>query len=335
MTTERHPEAAASERPPASLESVDSSLKAIEGVLLDAVASDFPFVSVLAQHLIRAGGKRLRAAITFLSAGFGPHASTRSADVLKLASAIELTHLATLHHDDVIDEADTRRSVLSVNAKWTNTLAVLSGDYLFARSSELAAQVGGEVPEKLAATIAALCEGQVREIEWLNRLDRTPSDCLRVAELKTARLVSAAAYLGARVGGCDLATARALETYGTAFGMAFQTVDDLLDFLGDDSKTGKSAGTDLRAGVYTLPLIHAIEQRGEIADLVRENGDLSRVVAVLHETGSFNHARAVAERYAAEAVQALSALPPTRERDELASLVEQFVVKRIPVSPAA
>jgi heptaprenyl diphosphate synthase len=324
---------ARSEGPP-PLALVEAQLRTAETYLLDAVASELPFVSVLAQHLLRAGGKRLRVALTFLGAGFGDRDPSRTADVQKLAAAIELTHLATLHHDDIIDEADTRRGVPSVNANWTNTLAVLSGDYLFAKSSQMAAEVGGEVPGVLAATIAALCEGQIKEIEWAFRLDRSPEDYLHVIERKTARLLSAAAYLGARVGGAVLPVANTLEQFGTAFGIAFQVADDLLDFLGDEMETGKPAGTDLKEGVYTLPLLHAIGQRSEVAELVRSDGDLSGVVQALHETGSFRYARSVAERYASDAREAARLLPDVPERKALETLVD-FVLRRMPVSSAA
>src|SRR3972149_8111339 len=166
MTTDGHAQRGRSEGPPAPLAVVEPQLQATEAYLLDVAASDFPFVSVLAQHLLRAGGKRLRVALAFLAAAFGDGDRARSDDVRKLAAAIELTHLATLHHDDLIDEADTRRGAPSVNSNWTNTLAVLSGDYLFAKSSQLAAEVGGEVPVVLAAAIALAFQGPIKDNGW-------------------------------------------------------------------------------------------------------------------------------------------------------------------------
>jgi len=320
------------ERTPAPLKIVERQLLETEGYLLDVVTSDFPFVSVLAQHLLKAGGKRLRPALAFLGAGFGDRDPSREENVRKLAAALELTQLATLQHDDIIDEADSRHGVPAVNANWTNTLAVLSGDYLFAKSSLLAAEVGGEVPRELAATIAALCEGQIKEIESAYQIDRTPEQYLEVIERKTARLFAASAYLGARVGGADVATARACERFATSFGIAFQLVDDLLDFLGDERKLGKPVGTDIKEGVYTLPVLHAAARHDGLPDLVK--GDVPQLVQVLHETGSFVYAREEAERYAADALDAARSLPPCAEREALESLVA-FVVERIPVSSAA
>jgi heptaprenyl diphosphate synthase len=323
------------EGPPPAVQLVERQLLATEGYLLEVVTSDFPFVSVLAQHLLRAGGKRLRVALTFVASGFGDRDPAREDDVRKLAAAIELTHLATLQHDDIIDEADTRHGVPAVNKNWTNTLAVLSGDYLFAKASLLAAEVGGECPKVLAQTIAALCEGQIGEIENAFQTERAPADYLAVIERKTARLFSASTYLGARVGGADVETARLLEKYAIDFGMAFQLVDDLLDFLGDEKKLGKPIGTDVKEGVYSLPLLHALgERREEVAKLVKDTGDLSRLIEVLHEAGSFVYAREAAEKYAKDASDAAAALPDLPERAALSQLVD-FVVERIPVSSAA
>jgi len=329
-----NPPRSSTESPPALLKIVEPQLLATEGYLLEVVTSDFPFVSVLAQHLVRAGGKRLRVALTFLASRFGDRDAEREEDVRKLAAAIELTHLATLHHDDIIDEADKRHGVPSVNANWTNTLAVLSGDYLFAKSSQLAAEVGGEVPRALAETIAALCEGQIKEIEAAFRTDRSPEEYLKVIERKTARLLSAASYLGARVGGADVPLAEQLRTYATDFGMAYQLVDDLLDLLGDEGVIGKPVGTDIKEGVYTLPLLHGMEHRADVAEMVTSRSDLGSLVKVLHETGSFGYARGVAEEYAEKAMDSVMALPECSERDCLEALVE-FVVARIPVSSAA
>jgi heptaprenyl diphosphate synthase len=317
---------------PKPLKVVERQLLATEGYLLDVVTSDFPFVSVLAQHLLKAGGKRIRVALTFLAAAFGDGDPSHEENIRKLAAALELTHVATLQHDDIIDEAESRHGVPSVNANWTNTLAVLSGDYLFAKSSMLAAEVGGEVPRELAVTIAALCEGQIKEIEAAWKIDRAPEQYLEVIERKTARLFAASAYLGARVGGADVEVARTCERFATCFGMAFQLADDLLDFLGDERKLGKPVGTDLKEGVYTLPVLHAAQKRDGLNELVK--GDVSRLLEVLHEAGSFVYAREVAERYAAEALDAARSLRQCPERDAMEQLVA-FVVERIPVSSAA
>lgn len=330
--TEHSDAAPRSEGPPKPLDIVQEHLLDTEDFMMKSVESEFPFVSLLSQHLLRAGGKRLRVALTWIAAGFG--GTSNAENVRKLAAAIELTHMATLHHDDIIDEADTRRGSPSVNANWTNTLAVLSGDYLFAKSSQLAAEVGGVVPLLLAKTIAALCEGQVKEIEATFKTDRSPEQYLEVIELKTARLLSAAAYLGATVAGADESTAQALEDYSKAFGIAFQVADDLLDFLGDAAETGKPLGTDLKEGVYTLPLLHAIQQRPELAELVKEDDALDRVISTMDELGSFAYARNVATKYADEARAALDDLPDIPEKRSLLSLVD-YVIARMSVASAA
>jgi heptaprenyl diphosphate synthase len=273
--------------------------------------------------------------MTFLSAGFGDRDPGHEENIRKLAAAIELTHVATLQHDDIIDEADTRHGVPSVNANWTNTIAVLSGDYLFAKSSQLAAEVGGEVPWVLASTIAALCEGQVKEIEAAFQTEREPEKYLEVIERKTARLFSSAAYLGARVGGADMEIAKKCEAYATSFGICFQLVDDLLDFLGDERKIGKPVGTDLKEGVYTLPVLHALGERNdEIAALVKDEDGVPKLIEQLHSLGSFKYANTVARQHATEAIEIARSLADVPEREALESLVE-FVVERIPASAAA
>jgi heptaprenyl diphosphate synthase len=198
----------------------------------------------------------------------------------------------------------------------------------------LAAEVGGEVPYVLAKTIAALCEGQIKEIEAAYQVPREPQAYLDVIERKTARLFASAAYLGARVGNADMETSLKLERYGIAMGMVFQLVDDLLDFLGDERKLGKPVGTDLKEGVYTLPLLHAMGERSEVADLVKKPDELPRILEVLRETGSFRYARSETMRYADEAVSIARSLADVPEREALEALID-FVIERIPETAAA
>lgn len=319
------------ERPPDLLSSVSEELLSTEGYLLEVVTSEFPFVSVLAQHLLKAGGKRLRVALAWLGSSFGHPTAT---DIRKVAAAIELAHLATLHHDDVIDEADTRRGVPAVNSVWTNTLAIMSGDYLFARSSQLAAEVGGEVPKVLADAISALCEGQVLEIESKFDKQRSVESYLAVIERKTARLLSAAGYLGAQVSGADQKTCDAMKRFGLSFGIAFQVADDLIDFVGDPKETGKRVGTDLKEGVYTLPVIHAMRNDPAVAELVSDPDALERIVELMHSEGSFVHAQTLVSKHADDAVETLNDLPDGTSKDTLRSLVS-YVLERSRIDSAA
>ena len=176
--------------------------------------------------------------------------------------SVELVHLGSLYHDDVMDEADTRRSVESVNARWGNLQAILAGDFLLARASEIAASLGTEVAGLLAATIGRLCEGQIGELRRTYNAARTEAEYLESIDGKTASLFSTAARIGALVGGLDRPDVEALTSFGHAFGMAFQIVDDVLDLTATEAQLGKPAGHDLVEGVYTLPVIRTLAAGG-------------------------------------------------------------------------
>ena len=219
-----------------------------------AGASSHPLVSEACLHLIKAGGKRVRPTLVLLSSHAGEvrgHATDLS------AAAVELVHLATLYHDDVMDETETRRGVPTAHSKWGTEVAVLAGDYLFACGCGLGADAGGEVPGILARAIAQVCEGQIVETASLNDPRRPVDDYIRTISLKTAALFRASCELGAATSGTSPVERSALVTYGERLGLAFQVVDDVLDLLGDPSVIGKQPGTDLKAGVFTAPVLLA------------------------------------------------------------------------------
>jgi heptaprenyl diphosphate synthase len=235
----------------------------VEAVLVDAAASDaHPLVSEAALHLIRAGGKRVRPALVLLSACAGKP-GLRESDLS--AAAIELVHIATLYHDDVIDETETRRGVPSAHSRWGVEVAVLAGDYLFARGCALGADAGGEVPAILANAIGRVCEGQIMETAVLNDPARTIDHYLAVIERKTAALFEAGCDLGAATSGVEAEDRKALVEYGRNLGLAFQIVDDVLDLVGDPKLTGKEPGSDLREGVFTLPVLHSARREPKLA----------------------------------------------------------------------
>src|SRR2546430_2534947 len=207
-------------------EYVAGDLERIEGVLTEASTAGTPFLTETAAYLTKAGGKRLRPALVALASrlwsGCGPRADAT-------AAAIELTHLATLYHDDVIDEADVRRGVPTANDKWGNTVAILVGDFLFALASSIAADVGGEVPRVLADAIARVVQGQVRELEHLYDCRRPVEHYYATVDDKTGALLEASSRLGAVLGGCPEDQAEPLRLFGAAFGMGFPIADALLD----------------------------------------------------------------------------------------------------------
>lgn len=312
----------------AALELVAEDLERVERLIEDASRASTGFLTDAATHLTKAGGKRLRPALLLLSSrlGSGPNRS-----VYLIAAAVELTHMATLYHDDVIDDADLRRGVPSANEKWGNTVAILSGDYLFARASVLAAEVGGEIPRLLARSIAEVIQGQVRELEASFDTRRTQEHYLATIKGKTASLLEATTRVGAVLGDCESGVVDALAEFGLSFGYAFQIADDLLDLAATREDLGKPPGTDLRDGVYTLPVILALSSNGSLASRLAPNPDVKEVLDDVTSTGAFGKALAMAEEYAERAMTALARVPAGPARDALERLT-RLIVERVPTT---
>jgi len=242
------------------LPGLEGDLGAVEGALRASVASEDAFLTQVAGHLIPAGGKRLRPALALASAAAGGAGTT--AEVVQGAVSVELVHLGSLYHDDVMDEGTSRRGVETVNARWGNLVAILAGDFLLAKASEIAASLGTEVAGLLARTIGRLCQGQVGELRTAFDPGRTRPDYLAAIAGKTASLMAASCRVGALTARLPGPAVEALTAFGEAFGMAFQIRDDVLDVTGTDQSLGKSAGQDLVQGVYTLPVILALADPG-------------------------------------------------------------------------
>ena len=237
-------------------------LSRVETELRSAVVAEDPFLTEIASHLINAGGKRVRPAFAVTSAATATaRMAPASPDVVLGAVSVELVHLGSLYHDDVIDDASTRRTVDTVNARWGNLKAILAGDYLLARASEIAAALGTEVAGLLAATIARLCEGQMLELQSTFDPTRAEETYLASINGKTASLLSTACRIGGIVGDLERPVIDQLTRFGHSYGMAFQIVDDILDVVATDEELGKPAGNDLVQGVYTLPVIRVLARR--------------------------------------------------------------------------
>jgi heptaprenyl diphosphate synthase len=275
-----------------ALELVTADLERVERTLLESSSAATLFLTDAATYLSKAGGKRLRPALVELSSHLGSGPDLR---VDMTAAALEMTHLATLYHDDVIAEAEARRGEPTANGKWGNTVAILVGDYLFARASSLAADVGGEVPRVLADAIARVVQGQVRELEYGYDARRPTEHYFSTIQDKTASLFEASARLGASVGGCPSQVSELLGLFGFAFGLAFQVADDLLDLAASQDDLGKPPGTDLRVGVYTLPVLLAVECEPTLAqELGTPDPDVDHVRSIIWKTGAFDRAVDVA-----------------------------------------
>jgi len=281
----------------------------VEEALRSAVRTGDPFLTDVASHLIGAGGKRIRPALA-LCAGYAAGADGPvSDDVVTGAVAVELVHLGSLYHDDVIDEASTRRGVESVNHRWSNIVAILAGDFLLARASALAASLGVEVAGILAATIGELCQGQVLELQRLYDVNRDEAAYFGSIDGKTASLMASACRIGAIVAGLDRPSIEALSAFGRHVGMVFQIVDDVLDLTASDEELGKPSGLDLAEGIYTLPVIYALRSSPELRGLLGRPLDPDGVAqgrALTCADGAVTNALAVAEEHAARAALALA-----------------------------
>jgi len=227
----------------------------VEKALYGHVQSRFPFVTKAASHLLDAGGKRFRPLLVLLAAEAGEHPNVD--DVVTAACVVEITHVGSLYHDDVMDEADLRRGSESANARWDNLVAILTGDFLFAKSSELTALLGAEAVRIQAETFTRLVEGQILETVEPGPDEDPLEHYLEVVAGKTGSLIATSARYGARFGGATPEVEQALAAYGEIVGSAFQLSDDIIDVAADSTESGKTPGTDLREGVPTLPVLMA------------------------------------------------------------------------------
>ncbi|MEW1718497.1 polyprenyl synthetase family protein [Streptomyces sp. NPDC093109] len=313
---------------------VQTGLAAVEAGLLDATKSDVPFITEAAQHLVRAGGKRFRPLLVMLASQFGdPYAP----GVVPAAVVVELTHLATLYHDDVMDEADVRRGVPSANTRWDNSVAVLTGDFLFARASHILSDLGPEAVRVQAEAFERLVTGQILETVG-PRDGRDPVDhYLDVIGGKTGSLIAVSGRFGAMTSGADESVVDILTQYGERLGVAFQLADDVLDIASDSHESGKTPGTDLREGIPTLPVLllraqAAAHGRAEDLELVELlDGDLAddallaEALKRLRVHPALEQARRDTVRYAEAARATLAPLPEGYAKSALVELCDAVV----------
>ena len=309
---------------------IREELAEVERTFAREVASYFPYVQSLVDRAISFGGKRLRPVLVLTSAracgGICP-------EHIGLAAAIEMIHTATLVHDDVLDEAVTRRHARTINDEWGLEASVLLGDYLFSHAYHLAACAGSSLACRLIGRATnAVCEGEMIQGHERGNFELDEAAYLAIIRGKTAELTAVACRLGAVFAGADGATADALEGYGRDLGVAFQIADDLLDYLGDESSAGKTLGTDLLKQKLTLPVIRLLAatpepELGRIKNLLRHptaEGRLELVVA-MEAAGSLVSARRCAEDFARSAVARLDVLPRSEARDVLTALTRHVL----------
>ena len=311
-----------------------STLGAIEERLHAAVNSDDPLVAEAARHLVDAGGKRFRPLLTAIAAQFG---TGGVAEVVLSATVVELTHLATLYHDDVMDEALVRRGAPSANSRWGNSIAILVGDFLFACAADIAAELGPEAVKIQAHTFSRLVHGQIAETVGPRDADPV-GHYLHVIAAKTGSLIATSARFGAMFGGLAQAQVEALARYGETMGIAFQLSDDLLDIASESVQSGKTPGTDLREGVPTLPVLYALAGDESDPDAVRLRKILAagpvtddelhaEALALLRDSAALGRSRETVRAYAERARAELAPLPAVPARRALESLCD-FIVDR-------
>ncbi|CAN5729817.1 polyprenyl synthetase family protein [soil metagenome] len=302
------------DNPLLALPHVETDRLRVEEELRLAVQAPTAAMTEMAGHLIGAGGKRVRPLFAVAAAACGADADgPASVEVVRGGVSVELVHLGSLYHDDVIDEATTRRGVESVNSRWGNLKAILAGDFLLAKASEIAASLGVEVAGLLAATIGRLCEGEVQELQDAYQVTRTEAAYLSSIEGKTASLLSSACRIGAIVADLPRPEIDRLTQFGLAYGMAFQIVDDILDVVATDEQLGKPAGHDLVEGAYNLPVLRALAgpsgpELGELLGTPIQGEAWERARTLVRESSAIDESVDVAGEYVQKAVDLLAPL---------------------------
>ena len=310
-------------------QSVGDRLMSIEDRLGASAFGDTPFVTEVATHIINAGGKRFRPLLVVLASQL--YAGADQDAVERAAMVVELTHVASLYHDDVMDEADLRRGAESANHRWSNSVAIMIGDFLFARASSIVATLGVDYVALQAETFARLVQGQIAETRGPSGDDDPVAHYLQVVADKTGSLIAASAVFGGMVCGASEPVLRALAAFGEEIGVVFQLSDDIIDIASDS--TGKTPGTDLREGVWTLPTL-LVKAAADPADTrlreligrrITDADKLAEALELMRAHPALATARAEVDRRAQLAKELLSQLPESAARDALYELCDQVV----------
>jgi len=318
---------------PPSYSLIADDMKAVDAVIRARLHSDVVLVRQVAEYIIAAGGKRLRPALLLLSAGAVGYRGTHHHE---LAAVVEFIHTATLLHDDVVDESDLRRGRDTANALFGNAASVLVGDFLYSRAFQMMVSVGSmRIMEVLADATNVIAEGEVLQLMNCHNADIDVPSYLQVIRYKTAKLFEAATRLGGILGGVAGEVEDGMARYGMHLGTAFQLIDDVLDYSGDEAETGKHLGDDLAEGKPTLPLIHVMrngtpEQAACVRHAIESGGrdSFPQVLAAVRASGALDVARQHAQSEAERAIAALASLPPSKFKDSLLELVAFAVARR-------
>ena len=306
-----------------------AGLDKVEALLSSHIQGDYPLLIETSRHLVEAGGKRFRPLITLLASHFGKGQSNQ---VIAAAVVCELTHVATLYHDDVMDEAKLRRGVSSANSRWSNTVAILTGDYLFSKASDLLADLGPEAVRLQAKTFERLVIGQIQETQGAKSGDDALKHYLQVISDKTGSLIATSARFGAMLSGADREIVETLTKFGEKIGIAFQLADDVIDISSDASQSGKVPGTDLKEGIPTLVTLQIIssnlEEDKELKQLLQSplpEEKIADVLIKLRQHRALKDAKSYLHNLSLEAKQLLQPLPAIPARSALESLCDAVI----------
>lgn len=312
---------------------VAEDFAALDRTILAQLSSRVPLVESIASYIIESGGKRLRPLLVLLAARALGYQGSKH---INLATLIEFMHTSTLLHDDVVDESHLRRGKATANDTWGNAASVLVGDFLYSRSFQMMVEVGSmPIMEILSAATCTIAEGEVLQLTNVGNPDIDEAAYFETIHGKTAMLFEAASHSGAILAEPNPDQEAALQRYGRYLGLAFQLIDDLLDYQGDAAAMGKNVGDDLAEGKPTLPLIHAMregtpDQAKLVRKAIRKGGldHLDEVLAIIEQTGALDYTRQRAEEMAAKALEQLEYLPPSRYRDSMAELARLAVERQ-------
>lgn len=312
---------------------ITERLNSVEDLLRSSVESEHSLLRDASRHLAEAGGKRFRPMLVLLAAEFGDPAAP---GVVPAAVVVELTHLATLYHDDVMDEAVMRRGEASANSRWDNTVAILTGDYLFARASDILADLGPESVRIQARTFARLVQGQIEETTGPSEGADPLKHYLDVVAGKTGSLIAASGHLGALLAGADPEVVRTVTSVCEKIGIAFQLSDDILDVASESDESGKTPGTDLREGVHTLPVLHVLRSTDPgdahlrellVSDLSEDDGRHAEALALLRAHPAMELARADLRQWVDDAHAELATLPDLPARTAFMALCDYVLTR--------
>ena len=306
-----------------------AGLDQVEALLSSHIQGDYPLLIETSRHLVEAGGKRFRPLITLLASHFG---KGQSDQVIAAAVVCELTHVATLYHDDVMDEAKLRRGVTSANSRWGNTVAILTGDYLFSKASDLLADLGPEAVRLQAKTFERLVIGQIQETQGAKTGVEALNHYLQVVSDKTGSLIATSARFGAMLSGADREIVETLTKFGEKIGIAFQLADDVIDISSDASQSGKVPGTDLKEGIPTLVTLQImsskLDEDQELKLLLQSpipEEKIADVLIKLRQHSALKDAKSYLHNLSLEAKQLLEPLPEIPARSALEGLCDAVI----------